>query len=395
MEMCEQCFYQLYMVGDLFRLSSRSFQRLKQSVKAHYCLGSAMAQQPRDHSNGRRSSIKGARHANIIRARLYFAKHKYPMTELDLMLSCIPEDDASMEALDWMITFFTTTADKSPIGDNRVELNGLYSYDSIYGLFCKQTVNVLETHPVVSGSTFRDIWKRCFPNVRIKKSLSVNGKCEVCALIFDREEFFRRREEVDYLKFLKYIHRHTVMRCREHYRDNRRLALLHPEIYMSIIIDGMQQSHCNLPHRANNKVYDKEVIQHIQGVRHHGLWDNFYRTFPNIGGGGNLAIEVLLREILLHMEHCRTNNMHFPRILFLQVDGGSENACVSFYAMAQVLVKLGVFDVIELNRLPVGHTHEDIDALFGKIWEFVKGSTIKTPQEWAAKVVASFNLGRM
>jgi hypothetical protein len=39
-----------------------------------------------------------------------------------------------------------------------------------------------------------------------------------------------------------------------------------------------------------------------------------------------------------------------------------------------------VFDRIEVARLPVGHTHEDIDAMFGVLWRATRGQTIMTPQ---------------
>jgi hypothetical protein len=119
---------------------------------------------------------------------------------------------------------------------------------------------------------------------------------------------------------------------------NRLLAHSCPDIYMSLILDGMQQSHCNLPHRGNNKVYDKEVIQHIQGVRQHGQWDTFYRTFSHISGGGNLAIDVLLREIHLRLDNSIAEDKPFPPILLLQIDGGSENACVAFYALCCIII---------------------------------------------------------
>ncbi len=50
----------------------------------------------------------------------------------------------------------------------------------------------------------------------------------------------------------------------------------------------------------------------------------------------------------------------------------------------------GVFDHIEVARLPVGHTHEDIDALFGVLWRAAQGKTIITPQEWEEMARATF-----
>jgi hypothetical protein len=35
-----------------------------------------------------------------------------------------------------------------------------------------------------------------------------------------------------------------------------------------------------------------------------------------------------------------------------------------------------------MSRLPVGHTHEDIDACFGMIWELIKDYTVLTPDDY-------------
>ena len=42
----------------------------------------------------------------------------------------------------------------------------------------------------------------------------------------------------------------------------------------------------------------------------------------------------------------------------------------------------GVFDRIEVARLPVGHTHEDIDAMFGVLWRAAQGKTLISPEDW-------------
>jgi len=41
---------------------------------------------------------------------------------------------------------------------------------------------------------------------------------------------------------------------------------------------------------------------------------------------------------------------------------------------------------IVLTRLPVGHTHEDIDAIFALIWQFMKNKEVMTPQVYASFV---------
>ena len=55
-------------------------------------------------------------------------------------------------------------------------------------------------------------------------------------------------------------------------------------------------------------------------------------------------------------------------ILFYQIDGGSENTNKYFIAICELLLSLRIIKTkIVLTRLPVGHTHEDIDQLFAVV----------------------------
>jgi len=42
---------------------------------------------------------------------------------------------------------------------------------------------------------------------------------------------------------------------------------------------------------------------------------------------------------------------------------------------------------IVLTRLPVGHTHEDIDAIFGKIWKKYREQHILSPQQYMEMII--------
>jgi hypothetical protein len=106
-----------------------------------------------------------------------------------------------------------------------------------------------------------------------------------------------------------------------------------------------------------------------------------------------MSCEVLMHEIERRIDYCIANDKPFPRVLFLQIDGGSENTSKVFYALCEYLVREGVFDDIEVARLPVGHTHEDIDALFGTLWRAAQGKTIITPQQWKVMALDAFSVG--
>ena len=47
------------------------------------------------------------------------------------------------------------------------------------------------------------------------------------------------------------------------------------------------------------------------------------------------------------------------------MDGGSENANQYMIGIFELIIAVGLTKNIEMTRLPVGHTHEDIDGRFG------------------------------
>ncbi len=85
-----------------------------------------------------------------------------------------------------------------------------------------------------------------------------------------------------------------------------------------------------------------------------------YRTFHNLRNDSQVAIHVLL----LQLERFYNRHQCFPKIFYHQIDGGPENANQYMLAICELLVALGIVEKVVLTRLPVGHTHEDIDARY-------------------------------
>ena len=59
------------------------------------------------------------------------------------------------------------------------------------------------------------------------------------------------------------------------------------------------------------------------------------------------------------------------------------NANRTIIAICELLVARGLVREVVLSRLPVGHTHEDIDGIFALIWRRMRDLSIITPQEYA------------
>jgi hypothetical protein len=300
-----------------------------------------------------------ARFTNIMQARRFYDKWGLggEDNEFTIMLSCLPDKPKYQEALHFLFDWLQLAGDKPPVKDCFVELNNMYTTDIIYDIFVKYA-SVLTgfEHDIATKDEFMFVWTTCFPNVHIRKFLAVNGKCDVCANILEREQRLKTKEDLEAINSLKFLHRTAIAETRAQYYKNRYLAHVLPQLYVSWIFDGMQQSHCSIPYRGNNKVYSDATTQHIQGVKCHGRWRKFIRTFEHVETGADLACHVWLMEVVDLIDHCERTGEPVPKVCFLQVDGGSENANKTLLALAHLLVKLGVFQEVHINRLLVGHT---------------------------------------
>lgn len=132
---------------------------------------------------------------------------------------------------------------------------------------------------------------------------------------------------------------------------------------MSIIIDGMDQTTCSLPHLGSQDMFSNPVKMGITGVKEHGVGLFLYRTVNTVKKGADLTIYCIHSQLEKFFER----NGFYPEELYVQVDGGSENANKYVLASLEILVSKRVVRKIIFSRLPTGHTHEDIDACFGTI----------------------------
>jgi len=74
----------------------------------------------------------------------------------------------------------------------------------------------------------------------------------------------------------------------------------------------------------------------------------------------------------LHVERCIEKLPLPDKISYIQIDAASDNAGHSVFALLEHLVR----------RLPVGHTHEEIDRRFGVLSMFIREQSIETPQKF-------------
>eukprot|EP01034_Spumella_vulgaris_P035770 gene35770-44106_t len=163
---------------------------------------------------------------------------------------------------------------------------------------------------------------------------------------------------------LHWLHRTAYMGERMAYAQKCSLACQMPGMYLSLISDGMAQNHCILPWMGNLSQL-KGLPQHLQGILRHGRGLTLYRTFHN---------DTLKEEGKL------------PDTVFYQIDGGSENAAKAVLLLCELLIIRGLTKKVVLTRLMVGHTHADIDAVFGRLWKAICTSHVLTPGAYKREI---------
>jgi hypothetical protein len=148
---------------------------------------------------------------------------------------------------------------------------------------------------------------------------------------------------------------------------------------LSLVMDGMQQSHSEIPWFANTYTAGDRIKQHLQGVTTHGKRSRIYRTFNNFKGGANLAIHTLL--LSLWEEYSSEGRL--PRTIYVEVDGGAENANQEVKILCMLLIAMDIgAEELWLIRMPKGHNHADEDGKFGVIWLYTRRKQLLTPTQY-------------
>jgi len=76
------------------------------------------------------------------------------------------------------------------------------------------------------------------------------------------------------------------------------------------------------------------------------------------------------------------HNGRYPEELFIQVDGGGENANQYVLGMLELLAIKRIVKCVIYSRLPTGHTHEDIDGVFAVLWKALRSKCVLTLDEY-------------
>jgi hypothetical protein len=196
--------------------------------------------------------------------------------------------------------------------------------------------------------------------------------CETCHQLEDRIEVARTARDpltVQKLRAEKEAHINFCSLQRAKYVKHKIKARMDPDKYLTMIIDGMDQSKMivpNLTGRGDVEEMKADLPQlHLTTARMADGHTYCYFNWDNIAKDGSLIPNILCR-VLESQKRARGGTL--PEVLYLQLDNTCrENKNRYVFAFLSLLVQLKVFRKIKVNFLVVGHTHEDVDQWFSQL----------------------------
>lgn len=222
---------------------------------------------------------------------------------------------------------------------------------------------------IPSIATFNRVLRKHY-NIVINKHKKF-AQCQVCALYKElwaksRMESPALREEI---KALRREHLEKQYQQRMCYYCARELSYSQPSKYLCIIIDAMTETSTSTPMQAREvKGFQPAAYKtQLYGAQVHGPEGFFAYTVCGMKGA-RVTVEVLHRTLLKLAQ----TRKEWPSVFKLQLDNTTSD-CKNHTVLAYLawLEAIGVFEVARLAFLMVGHTHEDIDGMFGLLRRYL------------------------
>ena len=117
----------------------------------------------------------------------------------------------------------------------------------------------------------------------------------------------------------------------------------------------MSKDKTRLPILSNLDQMSQRFNNNVMGcIFHNDKRTQLYISGPSVSVGSSYMIHCLHAEI----KRCIDAEIPLPNKIYLQVDGASDNTAYCVHAAIEHLVGAGLCPIIEVWRLPVGHTHE-------------------------------------
>ncbi|XP_072050017.1 uncharacterized protein [Amphiura filiformis] len=280
--------------------------------------------------------------------------------------------EKSNKAVVWLRKFASEFGDQMP-DDDKTHLPSSMTRNDVYDRYVTDMEDMKESP--CSKATFFVYWRKDCSRIVIPAENRF-AKCDECCRLKRAIMSESNKEKRKKLQTERDIHLQAQNAERQKYYHHIMKAKTHPQKYMSIIIDGMDQQKTAIPRqlvvtKSGSNVWHLQT--HVIGVIVHGRGNHLFVDMGEIPGDSNGTMNVFLQTLNKYVES------GLPNVCYVQMDNcARENKNKYFFALCCLLVELNVFQKIRVSFLPVGHTHEDIDQLFSRIAVHLRRFSIPT-----------------
>lgn len=233
---------------------------------------------------------------------------------------------------------------------------------------------------VPAWSTFWRCWNARWCKILVFRKSSTHSQCNFCWRC--QQWLAKHISLADKLTIAERLKEHLRMQYTDRclYWSLRWASKQGSLNVLTVIIDSMDKSKFGIPqwpHGVKPKLLD-ELIRPtltLTGCMAHGCATCLFLADETVSHGADAFLEVLLRTLDFALQHHQLVGRPFPEHLVLQSDNPTNQAknSLSNVFLAALVAKYK-FQTCTLNFLTVGHTHEDIDQLFGIVTELLRGS---------------------
>ena len=213
---------------------------------------------------------------------------------------------------------------------------------------------------------------------------STHPICNECATISDLRKKASSTEEENYAVSRKRFHLVEIRRKYLNFTYRRDLPLRLPDEYLHIGLDDMDQEKIKSPKLLRNTKESSGMLKlnnHLTGVivtNSKFVNDKLHYVYMNndqFCQGSNKTISILF-DVLKDVQNLIGK---IPRKLLIQTDNCHKDLknqlVLSFY---YYLVEIDILDEVLISHMPVGHTHNDVDAFFSVIANKLKKVELPT-----------------
>jgi hypothetical protein len=228
------------------------------------------------------------------------------------------------------------------------------------------------TAPIASKSTFKRCWEHAWSNVLRRRAPGDFSDCNDCHRL--KEAIATARDPVAKMTALKEhaLHVSTVAKARaieEAMRTMPPHGVSTPVLV--VMTDGMDQAHWSLP-RYRALRAPKEWAKYIRPkCKVQGIWLFFIGVYFFVADAtmphdSNMTIEVIAQALERVRLVCERRRIAMPSELIVWCDNTvRENKNQYVMTYLAMLVRKTMFRVTGMCNLPMGHTHNILDQLYG------------------------------